>query len=180
MRCLGRGGGDGSYGLYLGTLLPFKGVETLIRALAIAPPHPFHVLGAGEMRSQLEQLVTELGLEKHIRFCGFLEEALEREIVGARYAVVPSECYENFPYAAIELMARGIPLIASAIGGIPELAHDGETGLLFPPGDPAALAKISPACGAIRRFAPGWGERQPVHPGDMRFQTVFPKPDGSL
>ena len=137
-----RRGGDGSYGLYLGTLLPFKGVETLIRALAIAPPHPFHVLGAGEMRSQLEQLVTELGLEKHIRFCGFLEgEALEREIVGARYAVVPSECYENFPYAAIELMARGIPLIASAIGGIPELVHDGETGLLFPPGDPAALAK---------------------------------------
>lgn len=130
------------YGLYLGTLLPFKGVETLIRALAKTPPHPFHVLGDGEMRPKLERLVRECGLAERIRFCGFLNGVeLEREIAGASYAVVPSECYENLPYAAMELMARGKPLVASDIGGIPELVQDGKTGLLFPPGDGDALAE---------------------------------------
>jgi glycosyltransferase involved in cell wall biosynthesis len=134
--------GEGGYGLYLGTLLPFKGVETLIRALAKAPPHPFHVLGDGEMAGRLERLANELGVADRVRFCGFLKgEELERETAGACYAVVPSECYENLPYAAMELMARGKALAASDIGGIPELVQDGQTGLLFPPGDAEALAE---------------------------------------
>ena len=133
---------EGDYGLYLGTLLPLKGVETLIRALAKAPPHPFRVAGDGEMRKRLERVAKELGLAERIRFCGFLGgESLAREIAGARYAVIPSECYENFPYAAMELMAESKALIASDIGGLPELVRDGETGLLFPPGDAEALAE---------------------------------------
>lgn len=133
---------DGGYGLYLGTLLPVKGLETLLRALAKAPPHPFHVAGDGEMRGRLEQIAKELGLADRIRFCGFLGgDELAREIAGARYAVIPSEWYENFPYAALELMAASKALIASDIGGLPELVRDGETGLLFPPGDATALAE---------------------------------------
>ena len=130
------------HGLYLGTLLPTKGVDVLLRALAQAPPHPFHVLGDGVERPRLEKLAAELGLADRVKFCGFLGGAdLARAIEGAAYAVMPSVWYENGPYAAMELMARGIPLIASAIGGIPELVRDGETGLLFPPGDAAALAE---------------------------------------
>ena len=134
--------GEGEYGLYLGTLLPFKGVATLLRALVQAPPHPFHVLGDGESRGQLERLARDLGIADRIRFCGFLKGTeLEREIAGAQYAAIPSECYENFPYAALELMAQGKPLIVSDVGGLPELVRDGETGLLFPPGNAAALAE---------------------------------------
>jgi glycosyltransferase involved in cell wall biosynthesis len=133
---------DGDYGIYLGTLLPFKGVETLVRALAKAPPHPFRILGDGEMRNRLARRVVELGLADRVRFCGFLQGAvLEQEIAGARYAVVPSECYENLPFAVMELMAHGKAVAASNIGGIPELVRDGETGLLFPPGDADALAE---------------------------------------
>lgn len=132
----------GSYGLYLGTLLPFKGVGTLLRALVRAVPHPFHVLGDGESRGELERLAGELGLGDRVAFRGFVQGAeLERELAGARYAVVPSECYENCPYAALELMARGIPVAASDLGGLPELVRDGETGWLFPPGDAPALAE---------------------------------------
>lgn len=86
-------------------------------------------------------MAAELGLADRVKFCGFLGGAeLAREIEGAAYAAMPSVWYENGPYAALELMARGIPLIASALGGIPELVRDGETGLLFPAGDAAALA----------------------------------------
>jgi glycosyltransferase involved in cell wall biosynthesis len=132
---------DGGYGLYLGTLLPVKGVETLFRALVKAPPHPFHVAGDGEERGRLERIAQELGLAGRIRFCGFLKgEELAREIAGARYGVIPSECYENFPYAAMELMAASKALVASDIGGLPELVQEGVTGLLFPPGNATALA----------------------------------------
>ena len=129
------------HGLYLGTLLPTKGVDVLLRALTRTTPHPFHILGDGVERGRLENLAKELGLSGRVRFCGFLSgEELERTIAGATYAVMPSVWYENGPYAAMELMARGIPLIASAIGGIPEMVRDGETGLLFPPGDAEALS----------------------------------------
>lgn len=115
---------------------------TLLRALARSAPHPFHVLGDGESRAELERLAGELDLRGRVVFRGFVQgEELEREFAGARYAVVPSECYENLPYAVLELMARGIPVAASNLGGIPELVRDGETGLLFPAGDADALAE---------------------------------------
>jgi glycosyltransferase involved in cell wall biosynthesis len=137
-----RPAGAGTYGLYLGTLLPFKGVGTLLRALAKAAPHPFHVLGDGESRGELERLAGELGLGDRVAFRGFVQGAeLERELAGARYAAVPSECYENLPYAALELMARGVPVAASNLGGLPELVRAGETGLLFPAGAAEALAE---------------------------------------
>jgi glycosyltransferase involved in cell wall biosynthesis len=126
----------------LGTLLPFKGVGTLLHALARTAPHPFHVLGDGESRSELERLAGELGIQDRVVFRGFLQgRDLEQKLAGARYAVVPSECYENLPYAAMELMIRGIPVVASNLGGLPELVRDGETGLLFPAGDAGALAE---------------------------------------
>ena len=54
--------------------------------------------------------------------------------------VVPSEWYENSPYAVLEAMGAGKPVIAANLGGLPDLVVEGETGLLFPPGDIAALA----------------------------------------
>ena len=133
--------GPGRYGLFAGTLMPFKGVGTLLRALAKAPPHPFHVLGGGELQGEFERQARELGLAQ-VSFRGFLSGAeLEAELLGAAYAVVPSDCYETFSFAAQEPLARSIPVIASDLGALPELVKDGETGLLFPAGDAEALAE---------------------------------------
>lgn len=133
--------GAGGYGLYAGTLMPFKGVGTLLQALAKVPPHPFHVLGGGEMLDTYRRQAAGLGLSQVV-FKGFLAGAeLEAELSGAAYAVVPSECYETFSFAAQEPLARGIPVIASDLSALPELVQDGETGLLFPPGDAEALAE---------------------------------------
>lgn len=58
----------------------------------------------------------------------------------ARFVVVPSEWYENYPMSVLEAMACGTPVIGAAIGGIPEIVADGKNGLLFPSGDAEALA----------------------------------------
>ena len=136
--------GEGGYGLYAGTLMPFKGVGTLLTALTKVPPHPFHIMGGGEMLETYRRQVLELGLSQ-VFFTGFLSGAeLEAELSGAAYAVVPSECYETFSFAAQEPLARGIPVIAADLGALPELVQDGQTGLLFPPGNADSLAdKIS-------------------------------------
>ena len=60
-------------------------------------------------------------------------------LAGARAAVLPS-AWENLPHAAVEALAVGTPVVATAVGGVPEVVHDGENGLLVPPDDAVALA----------------------------------------
>lgn len=135
---------DGGYGLYVGSLAPIKGVGVLLEALKDVPGHELHVVGGGseEDVAALKARAAVLGVAGRVRFCGPLHgEALWREQTGARYGVIPSVWYEVLGYTAMEMLAVGKPVIGSDIGGIPELVRDGETGLLFPPGDAAALAE---------------------------------------
>ncbi len=135
---------DGGYGLYVGSLAPIKGVGVLLEALKEVPDHELHVAGGGieEDVSALKARAVALGVADRVKFLGTLRgEALWREQLGARYSVAPSLWYENYPYSVMEMLALGKPVIGSKIGGIPELIRDGETGLLFPPGDAAKLAE---------------------------------------
>src|SRR5690606_1061935 len=122
------------YGIYTGMLRSIKGVETLLRALAWAGDPTFLVAGDGPLRTELESRANALGL-RNVRFLGHLNEPeLSEAARHADYAVVPSECYENCPYAVMELMAAGKPVIASGHGGMAELIEHERTGLLFEPG----------------------------------------------
>lgn len=134
---------DGGYGLYVGSLAAIKGVGTILKALKDVPGDRLHVVGGGspEEENALKARAVELGIADRVSFLGRLYgEALRHEQAGARYGVLPSICNENFPYSVMEMLAIGKPVIGSAIGGIPELVRDGETGLLFPAGDAPALA----------------------------------------
>ena len=134
---------DGGYGLYVGSLAAIKGVGVFLSALKDVPGHAIHVVGGGSPAEEaaLKAQAAGLGVADRVSFLGNLHgEALWREQTGARYGVVPSVWYENFPYSVMEMLAIGKPVIGSAIGGIPELVLDGETGLLFPAGDSASLA----------------------------------------
>jgi glycosyltransferase involved in cell wall biosynthesis len=123
-------GGRG-YGLYAGMLRPIKGVATLLRGLALAGDPPFIIAGDGPMRPELEAAAAALGL-RNTTFTGHLgSEALSDVVADASYAVVPSECYENCPYAILEAMAAGKPVIATNHGGMAELVEHERTGLLF-------------------------------------------------
>jgi glycosyltransferase involved in cell wall biosynthesis len=87
-------------------------------------------------------------LEADVSFLGYLNgRALHDVIRGARAVVLPSECYENAPVSILEAYALGKPVIGAAIGGIPELIRENETGIRFRSGDVAALV------GALRDMA---------------------------
>ena len=134
---------DGGYGLYVGSLALIKGVGVILEALKSLPGHEFHIVGGGssDEEAALKTKAAALGLSERVAFKGPLHgEALWQEQCAASYGVVPSVCNEVLGYTAMELLAVGKPVIASSIGGLPELVRDGETGFLFPAGDAAALA----------------------------------------
>jgi len=119
----------GKYVLYFGRYSPEKGVGLLVRAAKELPEIPFVFAGAGELEPQLKQI-------PNIKNVGFQTgEALKKIIRDARFTVCPSVWYENCPFAVLESLDCGVPVLGADIGGIPELLRPGVTGNLFPPGD---------------------------------------------
>lgn len=135
-------------------LRPEKSHETLIEAAArLVPRYPrlrFQFTGAGPRRRELEALVAARGLSSHIEFLGHRDDV--PALLAAADAYVLPSLSEAFPNGAIEAMAAGLPVIASAVGGLRDLIEDGKTGRLVPPGDAAALA------GALERLILNPGE----------------------
>ncbi len=124
--------------LYFGRLSPEKGVATLIDAAARAAV-PLWIAGDGPQRGELERKAERVGADA--TFLGRLDGSRLREAIrAARVTVLPSEWYENAPLSALESLATGKPVIGAAIGGIPEIVTNGETGWLFTPRSVAALA----------------------------------------
>ena len=127
---------DDEYVLYLGRLSSEKGVETLLRSQeASGGGWRLVVAGSGPGLESLKQRFPRATFMGHLT-----GPALEKVIAKASTVVTPSEWYENCPMSILEAMASGKPVVASRIGGIPEIVVDGETGLLFTPGDSADLA----------------------------------------
>ncbi len=124
--------------VYFGRLSPEKGVGALIEAVRDMSVE-LDLVGDGPGRAELEARVRRYSLG-HIRFWGHMNGVgLRERVARAQFTVLPSEWYENNPLAVVESFAMGKPVVAAAIGGIPELVRDGETGLTFAPGDVAEL-----------------------------------------
>ncbi len=129
--------------VYVGRLSREKGVATLIEAMEKLPPGRLrlNVLGDGPLRATLQDRASRLTGDR-VRFLGYIAgEALHETIRTAAFAVVPSEWYENLPYAVLEPFALGRPVVGARIGGIPELVIDGITGRLHESGDSDSLAQ---------------------------------------
>lgn len=124
-------------------LVPVKGLQHLIAAapetLRRCPQARFLLVGDGEMRPALEEQARALGLGDRITFTGFRED-VPSLLAGMDVFVLPS-LNEGMGRVLVMAMALGKPIVATRVGGIPELLGDGEAGLLVPPGDPAALAE---------------------------------------
>ena len=134
-----RYGSDG-YAVYVGRLSTGKGLETLMSALSRAKGVPFKIVGDGPFAPELKERASREGID-NVEFVGYLTGSeLKSMVGGSLFVVVPSECFENSPLTVYEAFAQGKPVVGSIIGGIPELVGNGETGLLFEPGDDEALA----------------------------------------
>lgn len=130
------------YILYLGRLSPEKGIRTLLKAMSSVPETIFlKIAGSGPLEGELKDFVAHHPTLQ-VQFLGFVSGAeKERLIANALCSVVPSEWYENFPISVLESLAQGTPVIASRIGGLPELITHGTTGLLYEPGNAEALSQ---------------------------------------
>ena len=116
------------YVLYLGRLSSEKGVKTLIEAAKLCGCH-LVILGTGPQEEELKDLAEGCS---NIEFKGFRTgEALRAFVKNSKCVVMPSACYENGPYSAMEAMALGKPLIVSNMGGLPELVEDGVNGFIY-------------------------------------------------
>ena len=132
--------------VYCGRLDRTKGVALLLRAFGRLrtqlPTALLRIVGAGPERSRLEQLVEALDLQRAVTFRGWVAPAeVERELVDAWAVVVPSLWAEPLGLVALEAVVRGVPVIASASGGLGEVVEHGSSGLLFPNGDEAELVR---------------------------------------
>lgn len=130
---------EGDYFVFAGRLAPEKGLATLIRAIALSGERLI-LAGTGPEEASLRQLSAELGAD--VTFAGYLSgERLHRLIGQSRALVLPSEWYENAPISVLETYALGRPVIGAAIGGIPEMVREGETGVLAASADVEDLAR---------------------------------------
>jgi len=132
---------ESQFGLLLvAHLIPEKGGEVLLRALPGLPPQvQAWIVGDGPDTSRLQRLAEELGLAKQVRFLGNQSE-VQRYMQAADCLVCPSLWLEAAGLVNIEALACGVPVVASRVGGIPEIVVHGRTGFLFEPGRADELA----------------------------------------
>ncbi len=126
---------NGGYVLYFGRYAEEKGIRTLLEVCKKCNTIPFIFAGNGPLEAEVDKV-------DNIKNVGFQTgTALITLIRNARFAVVPSEWYENCPFSVMEAQMYGTPVIGAAIGGIPELIQEGKTGELFRAKDAADLQK---------------------------------------
>ena len=125
---------------WVGRLVDIKDCATFLRAcshvLPSCPRARFVVAGDGELRAALDAQVAQLKLP--VQFLGNRPDV--PDLMAAMDVFVLSSTNEGFGRVLVEAMATGLPVVATAVGGVPEVVQDGQTGLLVPPSDPRAMA----------------------------------------
>lgn len=140
---------------------------------AVAERHPdamLWIVGDGKLREQTERGVAEAGLASRTRFLGMRKDV--PALIAASDVVVHSSIREGLPRVVLETLHTGTPLVATAVGGVPEVVKDGVNGLTVPPEDAPALARaidavLSDPAGARRRSELGHAAVHPFSAGRM-------------
>jgi glycosyltransferase involved in cell wall biosynthesis len=127
----------------IGNLYSVKGQQYLLDAATLVtravPDATFVILGRGDLLDMLKERARALGIEKRVMFLGYREDVAA--LLQAIDVFVLPSLSEGLPLALLEAMAAAKPLVATEVGGIPEVVVDGETGFLVPPKNPEALAE---------------------------------------
>jgi glycosyltransferase involved in cell wall biosynthesis len=134
---------EGKLIVSVGRLVPWKGFDTLIRLTARMqrefPDVGLLIIGDGPDRARLERIVKEERLERAVRFAGKLPQQEMLRRLKAADVFVLNTSYEGFSHQLLEVMALGIPIITTSVGGNPELITDGVNGILVPYDDKEGL-----------------------------------------
>ncbi len=134
--------------LYAGDLIPRKGVMHLVKAFAAVvsdfPHAKLLIIGKEENQkyaADVKNQVQKLGLEEHIQFLPRLPQQELAGYMGQASVFVFPTYSEGLPRVVFEAMSTGLPILSTAVSGIPEIVREGETGILLQPGDEAGLSK---------------------------------------
>jgi glycosyltransferase involved in cell wall biosynthesis len=138
-------GMNGTTLAFAGRLTAQKALDVALEAIADVDGVTLLIAGEGE-RQPLERRAHELGLDERVHFLGAQPRERVLALFRAADASILSSTWENFPHTVVEALAAGTPVIATDVGGVGEVVHDGRNGLLVAAGDAAALAD------AVRRY----------------------------
>lgn len=134
----GEPGAEGGYALFVGRLVDYKGILTLIAACRINPSFNIKIIGDGPLNSQVRKTAAS---NANFQWLGRMgREDVLKEIKGCSFLIFPSECYENMPLAVMESFAFFKPVLASNLGAMRELVNNGNNGILFEPGNARDLS----------------------------------------
>jgi len=149
--------------LSVGNLVPLKGHDLVIRALQLLTELDLVIIGNGPERAALEALARELGVSDRVTFAGVMAQEDLRHYFGAADALVLASSREGWANVLLESMACGTPVIASRVGGTPEVVTAPEAGVMMAERTPEALADAArglfssyPDRSATRRYAEGF------------------------
>lgn len=129
--------------VFVGRLTELKAIPVLLAALRgmQGVPYRLYLVGDGELRNQLTRMAAELGVAGRCVFIGARPHEEIPQWLSAADCFVLCSKMEGLPTVIPEAMMCGVPIVASHVGGIPEVIQDCETGLLVPPGDPVSLGR---------------------------------------
>jgi glycosyltransferase involved in cell wall biosynthesis len=131
--------------LYLGWLEHYKGVMDVLAAfeylVTLLPDTQLDICGEGRLSLAVRERIENTGLGNRVRLLGWVHGADKTRVLEKATALVLPSHTEGMPNAVLEAMASGRPVIATRVGGVPELVEDGRTGLLVEAGDIGALAR---------------------------------------
>ncbi|MGI6658441.1 MAG: glycosyltransferase family 4 protein [Dethiobacteraceae bacterium] len=154
---------------FIGRLVQEKGVHILLEAvphvLAAVPKTKFVIAGRGPAWDALHRQARKMGIEQHLYFTGYIDDATRNKLYQAAAAAVFPSLYEPFGIVALEAMAASVPVVVSATGGLADIVDHGVTGLKCYPDNALSLAEQLITILQKPRFAQQLAEqaRQKVH-----------------
>lgn len=140
---------DGRVVVSVGNLIPLKGHDLVIRAVAELPDATLCIVGDGPERARLTALADELGVADRVRFCGEMKQPELVRYYNAADVTVLASSHEGLPNVILESMACGTPVVATPVGGVPEVMTDPRMGILLTERSPEAIRD------ALKAIPPG-------------------------
>jgi glycosyltransferase involved in cell wall biosynthesis len=151
----------------VGRLVPWKRVDRVIEALVSCPTVGLVIIGDGAERKRLEDLANTLDVADRVYFAGQASQAETMRLMAACDFFVLNSTYEGLPHVVLEAMSLGLPVVATAVGGTPEVVCDGGNGRLIAPADDDALVRV------LAQLVSSPGERQRLARGAQQTVAQF-------